>query len=244
MELKDKVALVTGSARRIGREIALSLASRGCRLALHYRQSASDARHVRRLVRERDVAAEIFQADLSINTQIDELVHQIQNRFGRIDILINNASLFHKTPWEKIQESDWDGMMNINLKAPFLLSHQVSRIMMENGGGKIIHMADVGGLNPWSDYLPYCVAKAGLIALTKGMAKALAPGIQVNAIAPATVLPPENSTHEEIHQLVRKIPLQRIGEPADVVSTVLYLLEGTDYVTGQVLVVDGGRTLV
>jgi NAD(P)-dependent dehydrogenase (short-subunit alcohol dehydrogenase family) len=244
MELKDKVALVTGSARRIGREIALSLASRGCRLALHYRQSASDARHVRRLVRERDVAAEIFQADLSINTQIDELVHQIQNRFGRIDILINNASLFYTTPWEKIQESDWDALMNINLKAPFLLSHQVSRIMMESGGGKIIHMADVGGLNPWSAYVPYCVAKAGLIALTKGMAKALAPAIQVNAIAPATVLPPENSTHEEIHQLVRKIPLQRIGEPADVVSTVLYLLEGTDYVTGQVLVVDGGRTLV
>jgi NAD(P)-dependent dehydrogenase (short-subunit alcohol dehydrogenase family) len=244
MELKDKVALITGSARRLGREIALGLASRGCRLALHYRQSASDARHVRRLVREKDVAADIFQADLSITTQIEELVHQVQNRFGRIDILINNASLFYRTPWEKVQESDWDVFMNINLKSPFLLSHQVSRIMMETGGGKILHMADVGGLNPWSAYVPYCVSKAGLIALTKGMAKALAPKIQVNAIAPATVLPPDGATDEEIQQIVRKIPLQRVGEPEDVVNTVLYLLEGTDYVTGQVLVVDGGRTLV
>lgn len=243
MELKGKVALVTGSAKRVGRAISLGLASCGCSLALHYRHSAAEARSIRRLAREKDVPADIFQADLEYSQQIQALVQQVQNRFGRIDILINNASLFYRTPWDSIKESDWDLFMNINLKAPFLLSQAVSRLMLENGGGKIIHLADVGGLRPWSGYVPYCVSKAGLIALTQGMAKALAPSIQVNAVAPATVLPPEGSSEEELDRVVKTIPLKRIGSPDDVVSTVLYLLQGTDFVTGQVIAVDGGRSI-
>ena len=243
MELKGKIALVTGSAKRVGRAISLGLASSGCQMALHYLHSAAEARRLRRQVREKDVAADIFKADLGISTQIGVLIEEVTNRFGRIDVLINNAAVCYATPWGNIKESDWDLFMDTNLKSTFLLSQAVSQFMLSNDGGKIIHLADIGGFRPWPGYVPYCVSKAGVIALTQGMAKALAPSIQVNAIAPATVLPSEDSSEEEVERLRRQIPLDRIGSPEDIVQTVLYLLGGTDFITGQVVVVDGGRSI-
>lgn len=243
MNLKGRVALVTGSAKRLGRAISLGLAEQGCNLALHYRTSASEGRSLRRKVREKDVAADLFQADLESSHQIEGLVQEVENRFGRIDILINNASLFYRTPWGEIQEPDWDVLMRVNVKAPFLLSQAVSNLMLHAEGGKIIHLTDIGGLDPWSGYIPYCVSKAALIALTVGMAKALAPTIQVNAVAPATVLPREKSSREELDRIIETTPLGRLGKPEDVVNTILYLLQGTDYVTGQVIAVDGGRSI-
>ena len=233
---------MTGAARRVGREISLALAAAGYSLALHYRRSASEARTLRRQARAKDVAADIFQANLEFSSEIDRLVTEVTNRFGRIDILVNNAAVFYRTPWEEIRETDWDLFMNVNLKAPFLLSHAVSRLMSARGWGKIIHIADEGGLRIWSGYIPYSVSKAGLIALTRGMARSLAPYIQVNAVAPSMVLPAQDTTPAQLESLVQATPMGRIGVPADVASAVLYFVEGGQAITGQVIAIDGGRS--
>jgi pteridine reductase len=242
MALHGKVALVTGSARRLGREISFALASAGYALALHYRRSASEARILRRQIREKDVAADIFQANLEFSSEIDQLIAEVLNRYGRIDVLVNNAAVFYRTPWEEIRESDWDLFMNVNLKAPFLLSQAASRAMHSRGWGKIIHIADEGGQRIWSGYIPYSVSKAGLIALTRGMARTLAPQIQVNAVAPSMVLPDEDTTDQQLESMVQATPTGRLGAPADVASAILYFVEGGQAITGQVIAIDGGRS--
>ncbi len=243
MATKDRIALVTGSARRIGREIALTLASAGYSLALHYYRSATEARTLRRQVREKDVAAEIFEANLEFSTGVERLIEDVSNRFGRLDILVNNAAVFRRTPWTEIQETDWDYFMNVNLKAPFLLSKAASKLMMERGWGKIVHVADEGGKRIMPSYIPYCVSKAGLIALTRGMAQALAPSVQVNAVAPSMVLPGENTSKETVDYLASSTPMGRIGDPADVAGAVLYFVQGGATITGQVIAIDGGRSV-
>lgn len=242
MDLQGKVALITGAAVRLGKVISLALAAKGCHVALHYRFSKKEAQETGREISDLGVEAFLVRTDLSRAEDVEKLALRTNQRFGQIDILINNAALFYPTPLGEVSEEDWDALLDVNLRAPFLLSQQVSRFMLERKRGKIINLADISVWRPWKDYLPYCISKTGIITLTEGLARTLAPHIQVNAIAPGTVLPPIDGG-KTLEELAQQTLLQRVGTPQDIVSALLFLLEGSDFVTGQVIVVDGGRTL-
>ena len=242
MILQDRVALITGAAVRLGKVMSLALAAKGCHIALHYRFSEKEAQETAQQISQLGSEAFLVRTDLSRAQDVEALASQTHQHFGRIDILINNAALFYATPLGEVSEEDWGTLLDVNLRAPFLLSQQVSRFMLEQQQGKIINLADVSVWKPWRDYLPYCISKMGIVALTHGLARALAPHIQVNAIAPGPILPPTDG-HETLENLARQTLLQRVGSPQDIASTLLFLLEGNDFVTGQVIVVDGGTIL-
>jgi NAD(P)-dependent dehydrogenase (short-subunit alcohol dehydrogenase family) len=243
MTLEGKVALVTGGAKRIGQAIVLGLAKRGAHVAFSYHSSVKDARRTARAIEEQGVAALALRADLSNAAQTQRLIDRIGKRFGRLDVLVNSAANFHRTPFPTLSESDWDRALDTNLKGPFLCALHASRLMRRRGGGKIINFADWSGLRPYRDYLPYCVSKAGVIGLTKALAMELAPRIQVVAIAPGPMLPPEEMSASARRRIARRVPLGRWGSPADIVNTVLFLIEGTDFMTGSTVFVDGGQLI-
>ena len=243
MELLGRTALVTGAARRVGRAIALAMAGRGMDIVAHYRSSAAEARATAIAVEGLGRRAVAVQADLAQQEEVEGLADRAIQAFGKLDVLVNSAALFYRTPLEKITAQDWDQFLRVNLTGPFLLARRVGLDMRRRGEGKIINVADVAGIAPWADFLPYSVSKGALITLTKGLAKALAPEVQVNAVAPGSVLLPEEYGDKEREAIVRATPLKRIGSPADVANTVLFLLEGSDFITGQVVVVDGGRSI-
>src|SRR5271167_3565619 len=243
MELKGKVALVTGAGRRIGRAIALSFAEHGATVAVHYRTSQAEADAVvAEIARERGTAKS-FHANLEHVAEIEQMIAVVLDAFGRIDILINSASIFAPTPLEQITERDWDANLDINLKAPFFLSKFVSTAMRRQGAGKIINLGDWAGIRPYKDYLPYSVSKSALIGLTKALAKELAPEVQVNCIALGMVMPPENYTREEVERLVSRTLIKKMGTPEDVARAVVFFCE-TDFATGSVLTLEGGRLLL
>jgi pteridine reductase len=242
MDIDGKIALVTGAAKRVGREIALALAARGAELVVHYHRSEQEAQALLAEAKRLGGKPVAARADLSRSGEIQGLVETAMAAFGRIDILVNNAAIFYRTPFASLTEEDWDTFQTVNLKAPFLLSRQVGEIMRREGRGKIVNLADIGGMKVWADYLPYSVSKAGLLALTKGLAKALAPVVQVNAIAPGVVLLPDGTPAEAREEARRRIPLKQLGSPGEVARAVLYLVE-SDFVTGEVLRVDGGQAL-
>jgi NAD(P)-dependent dehydrogenase (short-subunit alcohol dehydrogenase family) len=244
MELKNKVALVTGGAVRLGKAMALALAKEGAKVALHYHQSSEKAQQTLSQIESLGVESLLIQADLSRVSEIEKMVNTCYQQFNRIDILVNNAAIYFKTPLGETTEKQWDDLFTINLKAPFFCAQHVSTIMKKQKSGKIINIADVAAVIPWTGYIPYSASKAGLIAITKGMATALAPDIQVNAVAPGTVLLREDATKEEINEVKNLTLLKKIGTPEDIVNAVLFLLKGSDFVTGEVIVVDGGRLLV
>jgi pteridine reductase len=171
------------------------------------------------------------------------MVSEILGSFGRIDILVNSASVFAPTPLAEITERDWDANLDTNLKGPFFLSKFAGAAMRRQGAGKIINLGDWAGIRPYKDYLPYSVSKSGLIGLTKALAKELAPQVQVNCIALGMVMPPENYTKEEVERLVSRTPTKKIGTPEDVARAVVFFCE-TDFATGSVLTLEGGRLLV
>ena len=241
MRLEKRVVLVTGGAKRIGRHLALALARRGAHLIINYRYSNTDAQAVIREIETLGVEAMAVQGDVSNAADVDRMVRQSTERFGRIDVLINNAAVYFKTPFRQLSESDWDLTLDINLKGSFLCARAVADGMVERGEGKIINFADWAGMRPYREYLPYCVSKAGVIALTQSLAQELAPAVQVNCIAPGPILLPEEMDEHEREKVIRATPLKRIGSPEDIVQTVLYLIEGTDFVTGGTYLVDGGR---
>ena len=241
MRLEKRVVLVTGGAKRIGRHLALALARRGAHLIINYRYSNTDAQAVVREIETLGVEAMAVQGDVSNAADVDRMVRQSTERFGRIDVLINNAAVYFKTPFQHVSESDWDLTLDINLKGSFLCARAVADGMVERGEGKIINFADWAGMRPYREYLPYCVSKAGVIALTQSLAQELAPAVQVNCIAPGPILLPEEMDEHEREKVIRATPLKRIGSPEDIVQTVLYLIEGTDFVTGGTYLVDGGR---
>jgi pteridine reductase len=243
MEIEGKVALVTGAARRLGRSIALALAERGAELILHYHDSERGAHEVLAQVRRCGGKPVAVRADLASSAEIAAMVETAMRAFGRIEILVNSAAIFYRTPLGSLTEADWDRFLTVNLKAPFLLCRHIGEIMRMQGRGKIVNLADIAGTKAWADFIPYSVSKAGLLALTAGMAKALAPAVQVNAIAPGVVLLPEGSPPEERERALRRVPLGRLGLPEDVVRGLLYLIE-SDFVTGEVLSVDGGQRLM
>lgn len=244
MNLTNKVALVTGSAKRVGRAIALALADRGVNLIVHYHSSARDARQTVTELKRRGVDAIAVKADQSNAAQVKAAVGQALRHFQRIDILINSAAIYQRTPFVKLTERHWDQHLDSNLKGPFLFALEVGKhLKKRRAAGKIINIADWSAYRPYSDYLPYCVSKAGLICLTQALAKELAPRIQVNAVAPGPVLMPPQMTVSERDAIRNSTVLKRLGRPQDVVDAVLYLLESGDFVTGHTLVVDGGRLI-
>ncbi len=243
MLLKGRSALVTGAAKRVGKEIALELARSGCHILLHYHTSGFEAGKTSDEIRALGVGCDLFQADLSDSVSIAKMLEQIFQKKDAVDVLVNSASLFYKTPLKNAKESDWDALINANLKGPFLLSRQIGTRMAKREGGKIVNIADWSGFRPYRDYAPYCVSKGGLITLTKALARDLAPKVQVNAVAPGPVLLPPDLSEEEKEAIIRKTPLGRIGTPQDVAYAVRFLLEN-DFINGAVLVVDGGRSIV
>lgn len=243
MEIPGKVALVTGGARRVGRALSLALAEAGADLVVGYHRSASDADALVEEVRALGRRAVAVQGDVASRTDVDALVRACDAAFGRLDILVNNAAGFEAAPFLEITEAEWDRVMAVNLKGPFLLSQAATPLLRAHGDGVIVNIADLAGLQAWPRYAHHGAAKAGLIHLTRVAARALAPEIRVAAIAPGTVLPPETFTEEQVYKLREAIPLKRIGSPDDVAAALLYLVR-SDFVTGIVIPVDGGRLLV
>jgi len=240
MKIEGRTALVTGAARRVGRAIAIGLASRGARVAVHFRSSANDAEETVHTIRALDAEAEKFQCELTADGAPDALVRSVLDRFGSLDILVNSASVFGKGNLEESTPELWDEQMDTNARAPFFLARAASRPMLEAGCGKIVNLTDPAGDLIWPAYFAYSVSKAALVATTRGMARTLAPQIQVNAVAPGPVHFPEDYSDSQKRFAIDRTLLKRAGSTEDVVRAVIFLIEN-DYITGDVIHVDGGR---
>ena len=244
--LKGQTALVTGSGQRLGRALSEALAASGCRMILHCHSSRRDTELLAASICDSGGEAAVLRADLSKSTQTLRLARAAEKVFGGVDILINNAAVFWPTPLERLSVSQLDAFYAVNLQAPFTLATELGRAMKQRGHGAILNMACISGLKAWSTHLPYSISKAGVISMTLGLSKLLAPQVRVNAIAPGTVLPPDQPDYaekERLRMLRKKIPLRKLGRPEDVVDAALYLLTAP-FVTGQVLCVDGGKSAV
>jgi pteridine reductase len=238
LELHGRVALVTGAGVRVGRTIALALAEQGMRVAVHYNASATEAAETVRLVRERGGDAHEFAGDLTDPATPVRLADAVVGGLGALDVLINSAAVMMRTPLDSVTPAQWDAMMALNLRAPFFLSRAAAARMSD--GGSIVNIADLAAFESWPEYLPHGISKAGVVHMTRGLAKVLAPRVRVNAIAPGAVLLPESWSDADAERLARTTPLARIGRPEDVADAVLYLLRA-EYVTGDTIIVDGGR---
>lgn len=242
MRLEGAGALVTGAGTRIGQAIAIGLAQSGCDVAIHYHGSAKGAEETARAVRSAGRRAELFRTDLADAAAAGGLADQAARALKRLDIVINSAAIMVREPVESVTPESWDATLDLNLRAMFFVS-QGAIPHLRRAKGKIVNLADIAGMEPWPAYVTHCVSKAGVIMLTKALARALAPDIAVNAVAPGAVLLPDDWDENEREHIRKTTPLERLGDPADVVAAVRFLLTGTDYVTGTVLVVDGGRLI-
>lgn len=244
---RGKVALVTGAARRIGAEIATQLHQAGFNLVIHYNHSADDAEALcQTLNAARPASAVTEQADLRDIKALEHLAKSATDRWQRVDVLVNNASSFFPTPIGDITESDWNDLFSTNVKAPLFLSQALTATLQQNKGC-IINIADIHAERPLSGHPVYCAAKAGNVMLTKSLAKELAPHIRVNGIAPGAILWPESGdelSEENKTKILKKIALKRLGSPQDIARTIRFLVTDAPYVTGQIIAVDGGRSLV
>jgi 3-oxoacyl-[acyl-carrier protein] reductase/pteridine reductase len=236
-ELHGKVVLVTGAARRVGRGIALALARRGARVAIHYHTSEAEAR----ATAAECGGAEIFRADLESVPAIVRMFQEAEVRLGRLDGLVNNAARFTGFDPLEITEADWDFVHSVNLKAAFFCAQQAAIIMRRHGGGRIVNISSLGGLRPWARHAHYCASKAGLIMLTRALATAWAPEITVNSVAPGVV--PFDDIDPEGLRMIERTPAGRGGTPDEIAQAVIYFLEASNFVTGQLLAVDGGLSL-
>lgn len=241
MEIKGKVAIVSGGARRVGRAIVLALARKGARVAVHFHSSKQDSQRTVNEARLCGAEAIAVRADLSRHAENLRLVRETVRRFSQVDILVNCASLYKPTPFGRIREKDWDNHMNLNLKSAFVLSQEASQYMLRARRGKIVNIIDSDVHRPYIGYLPYLVSKSGMVGLTYCLAKELAPHIQVNAVSPGPVLLPEHWGEKARKAVIAETPLKRIGSPEDIARSVLFCIEGTDFMTGAVIPVDGGQ---
>ena len=232
--LKSKVVLVTGAAKRIGRGIALRLADEGARVAIHYHRSQDEARRTA----EECGGAELFQADLESVDEIARMFDQLGERMGRLDGLVNNAARFARFDPLDITEKDWDVIHSVNLKAAFFCCQNAARLMAKTGGGRIVNISSLGGIRPWAEHAHYCASKAGVIMLTRALAKAFAPAITVNSVAPGVI--PFADIDERGKRMIEATPARRGGTPAEIADAVVYFLKASNFVTGQILAVDGG----
>lgn len=242
MDLVGKKVLVTGGGRRVGRAIVREMARRGADCIIHYRRSASEAEETASEVRAAGRAARTVAADLGTAEGVATLVEEARAAFGRVDVLVNNASLYRPTPLAEVGEADWDEQMAVNAKAPFLCSVSLGRSMKEQGAGKIINVADWASERPYPGFLAYSVSKAALIGLTRALAVELAPQVQVNALLPGPVLAPEGLSRDQVRSIPVANLMGRMGSPSDVAEAAAFLV-GSDFITGALLPVDGGRLL-
>ncbi len=243
MNLNGKKALVTGGARRVGLAIARILAEKGADLILHYNRSGTEARKAQKELSMLGVRVTLFQADLTRISALIKKTKKLLESEGPVQILINNASSFYPTPFGRITEKDWDTLMDSNLKGPFFLTQILGEAMRKSHGGKIINIGDWSIDRPYTGFLPYSAAKAGVLSMTRTLAKTLAPKVQVNCISPGAVMLPEGSSQKLKKEIIKNTPLKRIGLSEDIAKAVLFLLENGDYITGSNLVVDGGQLI-
>ena len=232
--LQGRVVLVTGSAKRIGRGIALRLAKEGARVAIHYSSSEAEARAT---------AAEcgnapVFRANLEKVAEIERLFADVLQHFGKLDGLVNNAARFTRKDALEITEADWDFVHSVNLKATFFCCQQAAKLMLAGKGGRIVNISSLGGIRAWPDHAHYCASKAGVIHLTRALAQAWAPKITVNSVAPGVI--PFGEPDERVKHLIAKTPAGRAGTADEIADAVVFFLNASDFMTGQVLAVDGG----
>ena len=245
MNLKNKTALITGSAKRVGKSLALALAKQGCHIIVHYGRSAEEAEQTVAEIKVTGVKAWSISADLNSEAGVNNLLSFAIEQIGQLDILINNASIFPEEKFLTAESATWDKVMMVNLKAPFLLSQGFARALPDSQQGKIINLLDAIAMRPQNHHFSYTISKVGLEGLTKAMAHALAErNIQVNGIALGAILPNVNDDPAQFERLAQRIPSRRTGSLQDVVGAMLFLLQGGDYVTGEIIRVDGGRHLV
>jgi len=235
-----RVALVTGAAKRLGRAVALRLAAEGADIVVHYGSSQKEAQETAHEIEKLGRRAVAIPADLAQIEEVRNLFAQADKHFGRLDILVNCAANFIETKFAQTTEAEWDRSLNPNLKAPFFCA-QAAAPLLKVTGGVIINFADIGGILGWPGFIPHCISKAGVIMLTRALAKELAPEIRVNAIAPGTITMPGDPPEWQ-QDFIRLAPLERTGTPSDIADAVSFLVNAK-FVTGQVLVVDGGRIL-
>jgi NAD(P)-dependent dehydrogenase (short-subunit alcohol dehydrogenase family) len=230
----SQVVLVTGAAKRIGRSIAMRLAAEGIQVAIHYNNSERDARATAKECGD----APVFQANLESVAEIRTMFERVAERFGRLDGLVNNAGRFTKIDPLAMEESDWDFIHSVNLRSVFFCCQAAARIMLAGDGGHIVNLSSLGALRPWSDHAHYCASKAGVVMLTRSLAKAWAPKIAVNSVAPGVI--PFDTTDQRIERFIAATPARRAGTGEEVAEGVLFFLTSSRFITGQVMAVDGG----
>jgi pteridine reductase len=238
VELAGRVALVTGAGRRVGQAIAIELGRRGMHVAVHYHGSQQGADDTVAAIATHGARATAIAADLARPDSAATLVERTVESMGALHVLVNSAAIMVRTPLDEVTVEAWDRMFALNLRAPFFLAREAAARMPD--GGAIVNIADLAAFETWPAYVPHGISKAGVVHLTKSLARVLAPGVRVNAVAPGVVLLPDGWDEASAERLRSTTPLQRLGDPDDVARAVVYLLEA-DFVTGDVLVVDGGR---
>jgi NAD(P)-dependent dehydrogenase (short-subunit alcohol dehydrogenase family) len=243
MDLKGKVVMITGGAIRVGRCIGLYMAEKGAHVSFSWYEEGEDWEKTRQEIEAFGVKALATHLDIRQTDKLRAWVKETQNQLGSVDILINSASIWLKAPFLEISEEAYDAALDINLKGPFMLAQAVAPIMIAQGAGVIVNITDVSGFQVWPQYAPHAASKAGLASLTKTLAAELAPKVRVNAVAPGTVLLPDNFSPEVEKWALGKTVLNRIGNPLDVARTVAFLIE-SDYATGSIVFMDGGMSLV
>ena len=238
----SKTILITGAAKRIGREIALSFFDKGWDIVIHYNSSNQDAESLsNELNGIRANSTLIFGANLTSDDAVEGLIPDVLSKTGRLDVLINNASTFFPTPIDDITHDDWDSLVGTNLKAPMFLCKHAAKHLRETRGS-IVNMVDIHASKPLSKHPVYGPAKSGLVMLTRSLARDLAPDVRVNGVAPGMILWPEKEPPDNVKEkIIEQIPLRRSGSPKDIANTIRFLIEDADYMTGQIIAVDGGR---
>ncbi len=243
MVAADRIALVTGAARRVGRAIALELAGAGCDVAVHFQDSAAEAADLARRIETLGRRACLVRGDLADRDVPARLVAETVDHLGRLDVLVNNAAIFLPMPLEDFSPEAWDQMLQINLTAPAALCHHAQPHLPKSGAGRIVNICDIGAERPWAGYLAYCTSKAGLVCLTKALARELAPDVLVNGVSPGIAEFPEYYDQQTRDRLTAQVPMRRAGTPQDIAAAVRFLVTQSQYITGQILNVDGGWSI-
>lgn len=241
--LAGQTALVTGAAKRIGRAVALALAGAGANVIVNYNSSKQEADATAEEIKALGVQSLAVRADVAKPREVGAMFGKVEKGFGRLDILVNNAGVFFPVSWDKLTESDWDRVLGTNLKGQFFCAQAAARLMASQRRGHIINLSSLGGLQPWPLYMHYCASKAGVIMLTKCLARALAPKIFVNTIAPGTILFPGEEKDPGMKAIIRHTPLKQGGRDQDIADVAVFLATQNRFITGQVFIVDGGKSL-